>query len=76
MDFQQEYDHNGWDFDLLNQSWLDFQTTDFVDFGEFPEYKYNQDFSSTMMDQVSALSGVGLPGIELQLLPIRRFLMN
>jgi hypothetical protein len=35
-----------------------------VDFGEFPDYKYNQDFSSTMMDQVSALSGVGLPGIE------------
>jgi hypothetical protein len=61
MEFRQEYDPNGWDFDLLNHSWLDFQTTDF---GEFPDYQYNQDFSSTMMDQVSALSDVGLPSIE------------
>ena len=64
MDFQQQYDPNRWDFDLLNQNWLDFQTIDFVDFGEFPDYQYNQDFSSTMMDQVSALSDVGLPSIE------------
>jgi hypothetical protein len=64
MDFQQEYDPNGWDFYLLNQSWLDLQAADFVDFGAFLDYQYNQDFSSTMMDQVSALSDVGLPSIE------------
>jgi hypothetical protein len=64
MDFQQEYDHNGWDFDLLNQSWLDLQANDFVDFGAFPDYPYTLDFSSMMMDQASAVPDVTFPGIE------------
>jgi hypothetical protein len=35
-----------------------------VNFSGFPDYQYNQDFSSTMMDQVSTLSDVGSPSIE------------